>query len=131
MGRKAIELTDEQIAQVEALGATLSLEQVADYLGIGKNTFYRMMERNPEVMERYKRGKAKAIDGIADSLLAKARNGDTTSMIFYLKTQAGWRETNRVDHVSSDGSMSPGKKLEDMTDEELLKIVNERTQSDS
>jgi len=27
--------------------------------------------------------------------------------IFFLKTQAGWRETQVVDNVSSDGSMTP------------------------
>ena len=26
----------------------------------------------------------------------KARGGDTTCSIFYLKTQAGWRETDRL-----------------------------------
>ena len=42
---------------------------------------------------RYERRKAKAIAHVANGLLEKARSGDTTSSIFYLKTQAGWRET--------------------------------------
>ena len=29
-------------------------------------------------------------------------------MIFYLKTQAGWKEKQVVDHTSSDGSMALG-----------------------
>ena len=36
---------------------------------------------------------ARAIGAIAQTLISKARAGDTTSMIFNLKTQAGWRET--------------------------------------
>jgi hypothetical protein len=43
----------------------------------------------------YKRGRSRAISDIAGSLISKAREGDTASMIFYLKTQAGWREVSR------------------------------------
>ena len=50
------------------------------------------MERDPAVYERYKKGKARAIGAVAQGLLKKARDGDTTSAIFYLKTQAGWKE---------------------------------------
>jgi IS30 family transposase len=104
MGRKAKELTDEQRAQVEALAAYLSQEQIADFLGIGKTTWYAMLERDPDISERYKRGKAKAIVSIAQGLLKKARDGDTTSAIFYLKTQANWRETQKLEHSGADGA---------------------------
>lgn len=96
MGRKAKELTEEQRIQVEALAAVLSQEQIADYFGIARNTFASMAERDPDILERYKRGKAKAIGSVANGLLQKARNGDTASAIFYLKTQAGWRETMQI-----------------------------------
>ena len=106
-GRPAIALTDEQIAQTEALGAVLSIEQIADYFGIGKTTFYAIMERQPEVSERYKKGKAKAIGAVAQGLLQQARNGNTTAAMFYLKTQAGWRETQNIDHTSNGESIQP------------------------
>jgi hypothetical protein len=106
-GRPAKTLTDKQRAQVEALAAYLTQEQIADYFGIARNTFTAIMEREPEVSERYKRGKAKAIGAIAQSLIQQARDGDKVAAMFYLKTQAGWRETNHVDHTSSDGSMRP------------------------
>ena len=99
-GRPAKVLTNEQIAQVEALGAVLSVEQIADYFGIGKTTFYAIMERQPEVSERYKKGKAKAIGSVAQGLLQQARDGNTTAAMFYLKTQAGWRETQNIDHTT-------------------------------
>lgn len=103
-GRPAKTLTDEQRAQVEALAAYLSQEQIADYFGIARNTFAGMMEREPEIGERYKRGKAKAIEEVATSLIMKARNGDSACMMFYLKTQAGWRETNRTEVTGADGA---------------------------
>ena len=94
-GRPKITLDAEQIAQVEALGAVLSVEQISNYFGFDKTTFYRLCERQPEVMQRYKKGKAKAIYDIGTSLLSQARKGNTAAMMFYLKTQAGWRETEK------------------------------------
>lgn len=111
-GRPPKTLTTEQMSQVEALAAYLTQEQIADYFGIGRTTFIAMIDRDPDISEHYKRGKAKAIGSVADGLLQKARNGDTASAIFYLKTQAGWRETNHVDHTSSDGTMTPKAALD-------------------
>ena len=108
-GRPPKVLTDEQVIQVESLGAVLSIEQIADYFGIGKTTFYEIMQRQPEVSERYKKGKAKAIGSVAQGLLQQARDGNTSAAMFYLKTQAGWRESQQIDHTSSDGTMTPSK----------------------
>lgn len=99
MAMQPFTLTDEQKAEVETLAAVLTAEQVADYFGIGRRTFYSMMQRDEKIAARYKRGKAKAIGVIAQGLINKARAGDTTSMIFFLKTQAGWRETSQVEHM--------------------------------
>ena len=65
MPRKPIELTDEQRGEIETLGALLNQDQIADYLGIGRTTFHAIMERDPDIAERYKRGKAKAIAHVA------------------------------------------------------------------
>ena len=111
MARPRKELSDEQKAQVEGLAAYLSTEQMADYFGITRNTFAAMMKRDPDIFERYKRGKAKAIGAVAQGLLQKARDGDTTSAIFYLKTQAGWRETQNLNHTSEDGTMTPPSRV--------------------
>ena len=99
MARAPMELTDSQKAEVETLAAVLTAEQVADYFGIGRRTFYAMMQRDEEIAARYKKGKAKAIGIIAQGLINKARGGDTASMIFFLKTQAGWRETSKIEHL--------------------------------
>ena len=103
MARPRKNLDQEQVAQVEALAAVLSVEQIADYFGIGKTTFYEIMERQPEVSERYKKGKAKAIGSVSQGLLKQAREGNLSAAIFYLKTQAGWRETQKLEHSGPDG----------------------------
>lgn len=94
---KQIVLSDEQVAQVEALASVLSLEQIADYFGISKPTFYKIMERQPEVAVRFRKGKSKAIVTIGKNLIEQAKDGNLTAIIFYLKTQAGWRETEQKD----------------------------------
>ncbi|WP_292019912.1 hypothetical protein [Maritimibacter sp. UBA3975] len=92
MARPRIVLTEDQCREVETLAALLNQDQIADYFGIARNTFRAICDRDEEVLARYKKGKAKAIAHVANGLLQKARAGDTTSAIFYLKTQAGWRD---------------------------------------
>lgn len=111
-GRPRKELSEEEATQVEALAAVLTVEQIADYFCIGRTTFFEIMNRQPEVSERYKRGRAKAIGNVAKNLYQKAVEGDTASACFYLKTQGGWRETNNLNHTSEDGSMSPPRRVE-------------------
>lgn len=106
MGGKRMDFPSaDQMAQIEALGAFLSIEQIAEYFGISKTTLYARMKENEEIAERYKRGRAKVIARIAQGLIQDAIDGDNACRFFYLKTQAGWKETQRVDHTSTDGSM--------------------------
>jgi len=102
-GRPLTVLSDAQIAEVETLAAVLSSEQIADYFGIGRTTFYDIMKRQPEVSERYQKGKVKAIGSVAKNLIVQANSGNTTAAIFYLKTQAGWKETTRQELTGLDG----------------------------
>lgn len=107
MAKPRTELTDKQAAQVEALAAYLSKQQIADYLGVSRPTFDAILERDDLVSLHYKKGKAKAIANVAQGLVKQAIEGNMTAAIFYLKTQAGWKETQVVDNTSSDGSMKP------------------------
>lgn len=102
-GRPAKVLTEKQRGEIETLAAFLSIEQLADYFGIGRTTFYALAEKDPEILEHYKRGKSKAIAHIAQGLIQKARAGDTTSAIFFLKTQARWAETQKHELTGADG----------------------------
>ena len=107
MARPQKKLDDKQIAQVEALAAFLTLEQIADYFGVTRPTFDAICQRQPEVFLQYKKGRSKAIASVSQNLIKQAQDGNTTAAIFYLKTQAGWKETQVVDNTSSDGSMTP------------------------
>jgi hypothetical protein len=127
MSRKPMELTQEQKAEVETLAAVLTAEQVADYFGIGRRTFYTMMQRDEEIAARYKRGKAKAIGVIAQGLINKARGGDTTSMIFFLKTQAGWRETTNVAHMLPEDAEPVGEDARQRLIDRINEIAGRQT----
>jgi hypothetical protein len=94
-----IVLTDEEVIEVGALAAYLSMEQIADYFGIVRGTFYKIMERQPDVAEQYKKGRARTIQSAAKSLIMQGHEGNTAALMFYLKTQAGWKETQVTEHA--------------------------------
>lgn len=86
----------------------LSIEQIADYFGVCKATFYKAMSDNPQIGIRYKKGKAKAIGSIGQGLMKQARDGNTSAMMFYLKCQAGWKENQKM----KAGTVTIPKELE-------------------
>lgn len=119
-GRPLTTLTDAQRAEVETLSAVLTAEQIADFLGIGRTTFFALLNRDEDLSERYKRGKARAIGAVAQSLVTKARAGNVTAMIFFLKTQGGWRES-----VDLSVKQDPVEELDlsQLSDEELEALM--------
>lgn len=110
-------LSDSEKAQVEGLSSVLTIEQMADFFGIGRTTFFAIMERDPSVAELYKRGRAKAVGAVAQSLISQARDGNMTAMIFYLKTQGGWRETSAIELAGPGGGPI---QTEDVTRDRLI-----------
>ncbi len=100
-GRPKTVLTEKQIAELKTLSAVLNKEQLADYFGISHVTLKAIEKRQPEVSFAYKKGKAKAIANIAGNLIAKANSGNIPAQMFYLKTQAGWKETTRIETTES------------------------------
>lgn len=97
-GRPKTVFTDKQIAQIEALAACLPIEGIANYFGISRRTFFDIKDTDPRVEIAYKKGKAKEIKEVASKLRALIDQGDTTAIIFYLKTQAGWSTEPKNDN---------------------------------
>lgn len=107
VGRPKKELTEQEKGKVEAYAERMTAAQIADKLGIGRSTFYEIMRRDDTISGLYKKGKANGIHKVAGKLMDRIDANDVTSIIFYLKTQAGWSEKNIIDHISSDNSMNP------------------------
>jgi len=65
----------------------LTVAQIADCLGVSESTMYNKQEEYLEFMDSIKRGRSKGMEEITNALFEKAKAGDNTSMIFYLKTR--------------------------------------------
>ena len=102
MPRAKHEPTDltRQTVQLHATVGT-NQELIADIIGIDAKTL-RLHYR-----QELDQSRAKANATIGGQLYSKAKGGDTAAMIFWMKTQAGWKETTVVDNTSSDGTMTP------------------------
>jgi hypothetical protein len=115
-GRPEIILTDKQINQVEALAAYLTIEDIAHYLGVGENTFYRIRERQPEVFEAYRMGVSKARSRVASKLMRFIDSEDLTATTldatkFYLTHQAGWAKTQEMNVTTRDVTPKEPKQI--------------------
>lgn len=102
-GRPRIELSDADLDLIEEHAGEMTADQLADLLGISRTTLFNRINDTDEVSVRYKRGRAERIKKIASRLTTRALAGDITAMIFYLKTQAGWKETSRTELTGADG----------------------------
>jgi hypothetical protein len=88
--------------------------QLHTTVGTDQPTIARVIGVDPKTLRKHYRdeldvSKAKANATVGGALFNKAKGGDTSAMIFWMKTQAGWRETTVLDNTSSDGSMTPAK----------------------
>lgn len=109
-GPKPIQVTPEMIKKAEALAAQgLTMEQIASVLGMGSTTLYVKQNEVPELQEAIKRGRHKGLATITNALFQKAKSGDNTAMIFYLKNRdpENWRD--RRDHEISGPDGGPVK----------------------
>lgn len=91
-GKKLVP-TDQERKQVEAMsGFGVPHESIAVLIrdGIDAETLKKHFK------SELARGKAKAFSKIGQTLFQKAVDGDTTSLIFWAKTQMGFKETNNV-----------------------------------
>lgn len=97
-GRPAeLQITEQLIKDAEALsGRGLTRKQVADYFGISERWLYAKMNEFPDLKLALTKGKAKTIALVAGKLIEQVKSGDTKAMMFYLKTQAGWRDVSTI-----------------------------------
>jgi hypothetical protein len=89
----------ELVAQHATVGNPQAI--IAQILGIDDKTLRKHYREELDLAG------AKATADIGGTLFNKAKGGDTAAMIFWMKTRAGWSETNRLDHTSTDGTMTP------------------------
>ena len=97
-GRPEYKKTDEDAKNVEALTiAGVPQKLVSKILKISEPTLRK------HYRDELDTSKAKANAVISQSLFKQAREGNIAAQIFWLKTQAGWRETNYHELTGKDG----------------------------
>lgn len=90
-----IEIDLDKVEMLASRG--LTLEQIATSLGISVKTLERRKRDMTEMSDAIKRGRDKGVALIANKLYAEAKDGNVAAMIFFLKTQGGWKEKQEVD----------------------------------
>lgn len=92
-GSKEILVTPKMITETQRLaGLGLTVVDIAAYFGFTDRTWHKKANEHPELRTAFKRGKAKQISEVAGELFRQIQEGSTQATIFYLKTQAGWKE---------------------------------------
>ncbi len=93
-GRPTIYLTDEQIGELENLSVGMTVAQIADYYEVSESTFNRLKIRNSDIMNAYKKYRAKSINkavGILWNIMESGTSQSFPAVKFYLETQGGYK----------------------------------------
>jgi len=96
-GRKRIELDLEQVENLAARG--LGTSQIARAMGVSWDTIDRNRKRSADFEGALKRGQAKGLAQVTNSLFTSATDGNVTAQIFYLKNQDPKTWKDRVENV--------------------------------
>ncbi len=90
--------TEETRKLVRSLSAVgIKYVDIAGKLEISDDTLVKHYKKDLED------GRTDANASIGQTLFQQAKNGNTAAAIFWLKTRAGWKETNAVEHSGEVG----------------------------
>lgn len=90
--------------------------------GISRQTYYRWMEQDKKFNERVTDILEKQIDFVENQLISNIQDGDTTAIIFYLKTKGKKRGyIERQEITGKDGEHI----LSNLSNDELLKELSD------
>ena len=94
--------------KVESLASQgLTAKQIAHCLGIGRTTLYNHKNKNVNIRDAIKRGRAKGLSDVSNALFECATDGNVTAQIFYLKNRSPeeWRDRREIS--GPDGKAIP------------------------
>lgn len=99
-----------------------SEEEIALALGISYSTLRRRKRSSEQFEQAIKRGRSKANVFVGGKLMQKIKDGDTASIIFYLKARCGWREVNRTELSGPNGGPIQSAVAPDLSGIDLKKL---------
>lgn len=93
-GRPPVTLTDAQRIEVGELARVgMSMDLIADHLGIARSTLYLLRDRDEALARSYARGLAEGLAEVHRTAFDEAKAGNPAMLQLILKTKGGWRET--------------------------------------
>lgn len=98
---------------------------IADILDIDPKTLRK------HYREELDQSKARANAQIGGALFKKASAGDTTAMIFWMKTQARWCERQEIDHTTGGEKLSQGLDTSKLSTAALKELMAARASAES
>lgn len=105
LARKGWETDPEMLKQVKKLaGFGLTAAQIADFICVSRSSFFEKKVDGTALDTAFKEGKADAAAFVTGNLFSQIKGGNITAIIFYCKTQLGWKETSRTEHTGSEGA---------------------------
>lgn len=96
---------------------------IASHLGMDKNTFRRIRQRDERAQTAIDQGRARLGDEITDILLDKARDGETTAAIFLAKGRLHWRDHGPIPGEAAQPNIVVTINAP-MSDDEFARMVN-------
>jgi hypothetical protein len=79
--------------------------QLANHFNVSEKTLNNWKHKHPEFLQSLKAGKDVADREVVNALLKKAKEGDTTAMIFWLKNRQRftWRDKQQHEVTGAEG----------------------------
>lgn len=107
----------EQVARMSGLG--MSTEQIGYCFGMSKVAWHKRMNNDDKLKMAMHMGKANAIKKISEIAYTMAASGETPAMtMFWLKTQARWRENDSF-NINFILQRFGVNSIKELTDEQL------------
>lgn len=97
----------------------LTIEQVANNIGIVKSTLYEWMKKNPNISNALKIGAEEALMIAENSLFTLVKKKNLGAIIFFLKNRSNGKWKDKQDsevNINGDMSVSYEAKLKELTD---------------
>jgi hypothetical protein len=96
-----------------------NMSEVAKAMKISRKTIYNRMEDFPELKDVIAEARDIGVDEAEGLLRKRMLAGDTTAIIFYLKTQGRWRG-----YIERHDNLNINVDLNKLTDEQLSRLAN-------
>lgn len=103
-------LSDKQKMFLRVYDASLcNVSLSCNKTNVGRTTFYYWMKENPSFKKNVDNIKESQVDFAESKLMQEIRNGNTTAIIFFLKTQG--KERGYVERTEQDVSINKFEEL--------------------